>query len=138
MKRMFLVLSVMGLFLTLCVGAFYSKAQSEQVKGAMSGCEEQCVRCQTTCEKATAYIKKAGGKTASSQRLALLADCIAMCKTSAGFLGRDSQFHPKVCKLCADVCASCAKSCEELNDPKLKDCVEECKKCTESCNRMAE
>ncbi len=134
MKRIILACFVLALFV---LGGFVFSAQAKDGGMSMAGCEEHCSTCQSKCEKAEEYVKGAGGKIASEKRLKLLADCASICKTSHDFLSRGSQFHPEVCKVCADVCNACAKSCEEANDPKLKDCMDECKKCAESCHKMA-
>ena len=102
----------------------------------MDGCAKECSTCQTSCEKASAYLKTKGGEAQTSVQNAL-SDCAQMCKTSNGFLTRDSKLHPHVCKVCAEACNACAKACESLNDPKLKDCIEECQKCADSCTKMA-
>ncbi len=102
----------------------------------MEGCAKECSSCQTTCDKASAYLK-GKGSAASAQALKALTDCAELCKTSHGFMQRDSKLHPQVCKVCAEACNTCAKACEALNDPKLKECIEECKKCAESCTKMS-
>ena len=135
MKRIILACFVLGLF--LLGGLMLSARAADEGGRSMSGCEQNCSSCQSMCEKSSQYVKKLAGKAATPERLKLFADCISICKTSHDFLKRGSQFHPEVCKVCADVCNACAKSCQELNDPKLKECIEECKKCADSCQKMA-
>jgi hypothetical protein len=69
----------------------------------------------------------------------LLADCAAICRTSAGFMLRGSNLHHRVCALCAEICRSCAESCDRVdpNDQMMKDCAAQCRSCADSCDRMA-
>ncbi len=137
MKRIFLALMLLGSFLAIGWSFGSAQAQNQGTGMSVSGCGMECSKCQALCEKSSSYVRSLGGKAASPERLKLFADCISICKTSKDFLARDSQFHPQVCGVCADVCNACAKSCEALNDPKLEECIKQCKKCTDSCRKMA-
>ena len=121
------ILAVFGLF-----------SWVSQVSAAgMDGCAKECGACQTSCEKATTYLKSKGASAKATAATNTLADCIDLCRASQSLLQRDSKLHPQVCKVCAQACNECAKACETLHDPKLKDCIEECKKCADSCTHMS-
>ena len=80
-----------------------------------------------------------GGKHAEARHIGLLDDCAEICRTSAGFMLRGSEFHPRTCGVCAEVCRACAESCDRLagDDELMKRCAEMCRRCAQSCERMA-
>ena len=98
-----------------------------------------CLHCYATCEETKAYCIKMGGRHAEPEHLMTLADCARLCETSANFMVRGSDLHREVCRLCADACERCARSCEEVdpNDEVMRACAAECRRCAESCRQMA-
>jgi hypothetical protein len=62
-------------------------------------------------------------------------DCAAICATAADFMLHKSQFHHRLCGLCAEVCAACADDCAALDG--MEDCVAACRRCAEHCRKMA-
>ena len=97
-------------------------------------CQTTCSACQKTCEDALKYCESKGGKHADKAHLDTLKDCISLCKASADLGARGSKLTAKLRDVCAEACKKCAKSCEALNDPKLKDCVTTCNDCAKSCS----
>lgn len=65
----------------------------------------------------------------------LMLNCAEICQTSANLQLSGSQFVPRFCALCAEICDACAASCEAIGD--MDDCAAACRKCVESCTRMA-
>lgn len=97
-------------------------------------CKGDCGACARICEETLKYFNEKGGKYTDSKRVQLITDCIAICKLSADFKERKSEFAGSIQKACAEICAKCAKSCEELNDDKLKDCIAKCNNCAQMCD----
>lgn len=65
-------------------------------------------------------------------------NCAQLCITSADFMLRGSEYHPRVCVLCAKVCGRCAESCAQFdNDAPMQECTEKCRACAASCREMA-
>ena len=124
MKQLFLVV-LLAIVFGMAPALAADKAKAEAC-GDCNGCAQTC---STTLDQ---FLKK-GGKYADPKRVSLLRDCIAICKTNDGLRKRKSEFFPQVDKVCGEVCAKCAQSCEELNDPSLKGCIELCKKCSTAC-----
>jgi hypothetical protein len=62
-----------------------------------------------------------------------------MCATSAESLIRESPFHDRLYRLCADLCKQCGKDCEQMagDDRLIKECIEMCRKYAGSCEHMA-
>jgi len=59
-----------------------------------------------------------------------------MCQMSASLMSMGSQFTKDHCKLCAAICAKCAKECEMFKDDHCKKCANECNVCSTECNKM--
>jgi hypothetical protein len=113
-------------------------AADKGTKSAADCCQMICSKCQKTCEEALKYCLSKGGKHAAKEHIDTLKDCIALCKASADLGSRDSKLTAKLREICAEACTKCAKSCEALNDPKLKDCVTVCNECAKSCETGGE
>ena len=105
----------------------------------MRACAEECFRCHAACEETQAHCIMMGGRHTEPQHLNTLADCAKICETSASFLLRMSDLHPQVCRVCAEACDRCARSCEETdrNDETMRHCIEACRRCEKSCRGMA-
>lgn len=112
--------------------------QGHTMSGEMEQCIENCLDCHRICEETAAYCTQMGGKHAEPAHLMSLRDCAQICITSADFMLRGSEIHPKVCGVCAEACVRCAESCERIgDDAQMKECAEICRRCAESCQRMA-
>jgi hypothetical protein len=79
-----------------------------------------------------------GGKHAAPDHIRTLIDCAQICATSADFMVRESPLHAHTCRACADVCAPCAASCEQLGGAEMNQCAEECRRCAAACREMAQ
>ncbi len=44
----------------------------------------------------------------------LMLNCADICRTAADFLLSKSEFHVRLCAVCADVCEACAESCRAV------------------------
>lgn len=116
----------------LAIFSFANQSYAASHAG-MEDCVKNCHSCSAACDKA---LQMATDKTNKDLQSAL-SDCSQICKTSEGMISRGSQFHPQVCKVCAEVCAKCAELCEKSKDKELQNCAKECRKCEDSCKKMA-
>lgn len=105
----------------------------------MRECIDNCLSCYSICEETKAHCIKLGGRHVEPEHLATLADCARLCEISANFMLRQSELYGEICRICADACDRCAKSCEQVdrNDELMQRCADECRKCAESCRQMA-
>jgi hypothetical protein len=104
----------------------------------MQECIDNCTRCHAICVETMIHCLEKGGRHAEASHIRLLADCGQICATSADFMLRGSELHPRTCGVCAEVCARCAEDCERMaDDDMMRRCAEECRRCAESCQRMA-
>jgi hypothetical protein len=98
-------------------------------------CLDACTRCYNACQAAISFCLEQGGKHVEARHLKLLLECAAICRASTVFLIHRSEFHLKVCDVCAEVCGSCAASCEELG---MTECAQACRYCAASCLETCE
>lgn len=99
-------------------------------------CIRHLMRCHRTClGTAMTHCIEMGGEHARPQHLRLMLDCASLCITTADALARKSQFHTRLCELCADVCDTCAQDCEKLGG--MEDCVSACRACVAACRTAA-
>ncbi len=105
----------------------------------MQKCIQLCRDCHAMCTQTIAHCLKLGGRHAAPEHIRLFLDCAQMCTTTVDYMLRESAFHDRICRLCAELCKQCGKDCEQLAgvDQMVKQCIEMCRKCAESCERMA-
>jgi hypothetical protein len=105
----------------------------------MQACIDECLRCYAACETTAHHCLMLGGKHADARHIATLRDCAVICGAAADFMLRNSDFHGRLCSVCAEICDACAKSCERIDakDETMRQCIEACRSCAESCRRMA-
>ena len=105
---------------------------SRQVHATM----EALARCHTTClSMVMTHCFELGGEHARPQHIRLMLDCAVICTATADLLAHKSQFHNRVCALCADICEVCAADCERLGQ--MDECVEICRQCAALCRETA-
>src|SRR5262249_20542730 len=99
-------------------------------------CMDALARCHTTClSMVMTHCFELGGGHKRPQHLRLMLDCATVCAATADLLAHKSQFHNRVCALCADICEVCAEDCEHLGQ--MEECVESCRRCLELCRETA-
>jgi hypothetical protein len=102
-------------------------------------CIEHCLECYRVCnETANGYCLEKGGEHTRPAHMRLMIDCSEICRVGADFMMRQSQRHPEVCALCADICDECAEECSRYADEDMRLCAETCRNCAASCRDMAE
>lgn len=103
---------------------------------AMRRCIEECLLCHTACLEA---VSSALSNSAGAEVVQLLLDCADICRTSADFMLRGSEFHPRTCAICAEVCERCAQTAGRFSDDALlQSAADACRRCAESCRQMAD
>lgn len=94
--------------------------------------------CASSCLESINYCSHMGGKHVEASHLGLLIDCARICDITADYMLRESEFHPEICGICADVCDQCAKSCDQFQgDDQMEDCAQKCRACASTCRQMA-
>ncbi len=105
----------------------------------MQQCIQNCTECHRICLETVQHCLQMGGKHAEAAHIRLLLDCAQICATSADFMIRGSDLHPRTCGVCAEVCVRCAEECERIadGDEMMLRCAEVCRRCAESCRQMS-
>ena len=102
----------------------------------VEACISACLDCHKVClGLAMTHCLETGGEHVTPQHFRLMIDCAAICATAADLMSHKSQFQNQMCKLCAEVCDTCAKDCARLSG--MKECVQACSTCAEMCRGMA-
>lgn len=109
------------------------------IGSAMEECIQNCLLCYEHCTRLIPHCLSMGGEHASAEHIGLVATCGQICQTSAMFMMYGSDYHRDTCRLCAKLCAACARDCERIaaGDQVMLDCAHQCRACAESCERMA-
>jgi hypothetical protein len=109
-----------------------------QTQAALRDCINKCWTCRDSCQSTLVnYCLEKGGAHVRPDHVRLMLDCMQICQTSADFMTRNSKMHPSVCNTCAAICEACARSCDEMGDPEMRNCATACRICAEACWEMA-
>ncbi len=104
---------------------------------AVERCVNECLGCYKVCADTTAECLRMGSNYAEANHIELLDACGKACLTSADYMLKNSEFYPKMCRLCAEVCDECAESCDKFDDVFMKRCAEACRRCADACRKVS-
>lgn len=111
-------------------------SSSGSMAAMMQPCIDECQKCHITClSMATGFCLTKGGAHTAPAHIGIMLDCAQICATTADFMARGSAQHVAMCRLCADICDACARSCEGLAG--MEACLATCRACAKSCRAMA-
>lgn len=100
-------------------------------------CIDACNRCADLCDHCMYACLNEENVSEMTRCIALDVDCAAICRLSAGYMARGSQFATDLCEVCAAVCEACADECAKHSAAHCQDCAEACRACAEECRSMA-
>ncbi|MBA3889314.1 MAG: four-helix bundle copper-binding protein [Gemmatimonadaceae bacterium] len=101
-------------------------------------CIEECLNCHAACTMTAQYALGEGGDKADPGLVGVLLDCAEICQTSANFMLRGSPYHGATCAACAELCRASEEALREFaDDEQLAHCAEMCASCATSCEQMA-
>lgn len=109
-------------------------SRGEQADDAMTECIAACNECNRICMQHVEHCLTLGGAHAEPGHISMLLSCASVCRTAGELMSLNSEWHPTMCDLCAQVCEECADQCDELGD--MEDCVAACQDCAEACREM--
>jgi hypothetical protein len=114
-------------------------AHTQQITSEMTECIQNCLDCYSVCVETAFHCLTLGGEHAEARHITLLNTCARLCETSAAFMLSGSEFHKRLCGVCAEVCEACEEDCSRLadGDETMERCAEACGACAESCQRMS-
>jgi hypothetical protein len=104
----------------------------------MRRCIDECLNCHRICIETVNHCLSLDGRHAEARHIRLILDCAQISATSADFMLRTSDYHTRLCGICAELCAASADSCQELgpHDATMQRCVQICRRCGDACGRM--
>ena len=99
--------------------------------GELRQAQESCLHCVQHC-------LRVGGVHAEARHIRTLLDCAELCQTTAGFMMRESEFHPRMCGVTAEICEKAAESCEKIkDDEEMRATAQVCRRAAESSRALA-
>ena len=101
---------------------------------AIESCVVACGNCSRVCLGHVRHCLELGGDHGEPAHIAGLLTCANICRTAAELMTIDSEWHPTVCDLCAQVCEECADACAAMDD--MEECVAACRQCAQACRIM--
>jgi len=99
-------------------------------------CAEACNACALECNHCASACLQEPDLKMMTRCIALDLDCAAICQLAAAAMARESEHATAICRLCADVCQSCAEECSEHSHDHCKRCAEACRRCAQECRQM--
>jgi hypothetical protein len=110
---------------------------AEADSAEMIRCIDDCERCHRVCLRtAMTYCLEQGGEHVEPPYFRLMLACAQMCATTADTLLSGFASYEQMCALCANICRTCAASCERIGD--MEECVEICRRCAAGCERLSD
>lgn len=109
-------------------------SRGDDADSALKRCIAACNECQQVCLQHIDHCLGLGGAHAEPGHISMLLTCASVCRTASELMSLNSEWHPTLCDLCAQVCDECADECEELGD--MEDCVAACQDCADACREM--
>ena len=105
---------------------------SEQTRA----CMQSLLQCHSLCLSTamTRHLEETQYRHNLPQHLRLMLDCAAVCAVAADLMAHKSQFHTRFCALCAEVCETCAKDCEQIG---FEECAKMCRATAMHCRETA-
>lgn len=110
------------------------EALSQDADNAMAKCLAACNDCSRVCLQHIEHCLTLGGEHAAPAHITMLLTCSTVCRSASELMALDSEWHPTMCDLCAQVCDECADACDALGD--MEDCVAACRDCADVCREM--
>jgi len=98
---------------------------------------DACNACADACDQCAASCLQEADVTAMAHCIALDIDCAAICRLTAGFLSRGSNFSKQLGQLCAEICLACADECGKHGNEHCQLCAAACRRCAEVLGRKA-
>jgi hypothetical protein len=101
-------------------------------------CIDACNRCADACDHCAASCLLEKDVAAMARCIAHDMDCAQVCRAAAGLMARGSQHAGALCRLCADLCRTCAEECGQHPMDHCQQCAEACRACAAACAKMAD
>lgn len=101
-------------------------------------CIVACQACVVSCNHCAASCLQEPDVKHMVRCIGLDMDCAQTCQLAVALMSGGSDFAPRACELCAEVCAACAEECGRHDMDHCQQCAEACRICAEQCRNMAQ
>ena len=95
-----------------------------------------CGTCKESCQQALFNMDEEE-KHMGNLHVRGMVDCIEMCSLASDFMTRGSLSYSVVCGVCADICSTCAKACQQMGGDSMLRCAEICWQCADTCRELS-
>ena len=115
---------------------------TKEEKQAMASTEDKMKACISACNASIASCKKVQNmclKTKSSKMAACMPyckECIVGCMAASQLMSMNSTSSMDMCRICANICDSCATECEKFDSEDGKKCAINCRRTSKLCREM--
>jgi len=103
-----------------------------------NSCLEACNQCAIACSQCLSACLQEVDVKAMARCIALDVECAETCRFAATVMARGSEHIATTCRLCAEICDSCAVECAKHAHDHCRRCAEACRTCAAECRQMAE
>jgi hypothetical protein len=103
----------------------------------VESCIGACEACANACDHCAAACLSEGAGQEMRRCIALDIDCAHICRLTAGYLARHSEFAKPLCAACAGVSEACAKECAKHEREHCRACVQACSVAAAQCRAIA-
>ena len=100
-------------------------------------CIDACLACAVACNHCAASCTQEENVQMMANCIYLDMQCATACFAAAQLMSLGSDFAPKMCALCVEICEACGKECAKHNESHCQECAKLCKACAEACQKMA-
>ncbi|TWV98730.1 four-helix bundle copper-binding protein [Chitinophaga pinensis] len=105
-------------------------------KRGIQKCAEACLASSLECDYAIAAFLKSENADKLKDCIIHLLECAAIARATVAVMSIGGQFSEKQCRLCIDVCYSCAQVCEahmQWAQANAGACADSCRRCAQIC-----
>ncbi len=100
-------------------------------------CIAVCLGCASFCNHTALWCTDVETHRMEMKKcIELSLECAALCAATAQLISMGSERAKDMCRLCAEVCESCAAQCSKFNNETLIACAELCGKCSNVCRAL--
>ncbi len=111
---------------------------AQRQEGATENCIQSCLDCHRVCLETLRYCLQTGDQHSEYGFIRLLLDCANLSQMAAKFMLLASEFHPRLCELCALACERCVVECAQFtDDERIQHCATICRQCAETCQDIS-
>nr|WP_312946739.1 four-helix bundle copper-binding protein [Superficieibacter sp.] len=99
-------------------------------------CIELCYKCAAMCDFCAASCLRDEDPGRMTECIRLAVQSAGICRLTAQFMSLESPYFKQLCRICVDICKSCAEECAKHQNDHCQRCAKTCRYCADACLRM--